>query len=56
MGIWMKTEDAGGNWPIICKLFQDEKFKGNDLSLSAQIYISENDEDDIENCRMVFPK
>ncbi len=28
----------------------------NDLSLSAQIYISEKDTDDLENCVLVFPK
>ena len=56
MGIWLKTESAEGNLPIIIKLFQDEKFKGNDLSMSAEIYISENDTDELENCTLVFPK
>lgn len=56
MGIWLKTENAGENWPVIKKLFQSEKFKDNDLSESAQIYISENDTDDIENCILVFPE
>lgn len=54
MGIWLKTENAEKNWPVICKLFQSEQFKGNDLSVSAQIYISENDTDDLENCSLVF--
>lgn len=56
MGIWLKTEKAGENWPVILKLFQEEKFKENDLSLTAQIYISENDNDEIENCTLVYPK
>lgn len=56
MGIWLKTENAGKNWPVISRLLQSEKFKGNDLSVSAQIYISENDTDDIENCTLVFPE
>ena len=56
MGIWLATENAGKNWHIVSKLFQSEKFMGNDLSLSAQIYISENDTDDLENCMLVFPK
>lgn len=56
MGIWLKTENAGENWSIISTLLQNEKFKGNDLSMSAEIYISENDADDIENCTLVFPK
>ena len=56
MGIWLETENANENWHIVSELFQSEKFKGNDLSLSAQIYISENDTDDLENCMPVFPK
>ena len=56
MGIWLKTESAEENLPIIIKLFQDEKFKGNDLSMSAEIYISENDTEEIENCTLVFSK
>lgn len=56
MGIWLKTESANENWMIIRKLFEDEKFLENDLSLSARIYISENDAEDIENCTLVFPK
>ena len=56
MGIWLTTESASENWYLIVKLFQEEKFKENDLSASAQIFISENDTDDIENCTLVFPK
>lgn len=54
MGIWLKTESANGNYPVIVKLLQEEKFKGNNLSLSAEIYISENETEDIENCTLVF--
>lgn len=56
MGIWLKTESAEENLPIIIKLFQNEKIKGNDLSVSAEIYISENDTEEIENCTLVFPR
>lgn len=56
IGIWMKTEAARENWPIITKLFREEKFKGNALSLSAKIFISENDTENIENCALVFPQ
>lgn len=54
LGIWLKTESAAENWPLILKLFQDEKFKENDLSLSAEIFISENDEEDVSNCALVY--
>lgn len=56
MGIWLETEQADEDWHMIKKLFQEEKFKENDLSVSAEIYISENDTEDIENCTLVFPK
>ena len=56
MGIWLETENAHKNWHIVRDLFQREKFIGNDLSLSAQIYISEKDTDDLENCVLVFPE
>lgn len=56
MGIWLEVENASENWHIVSELLQKEKFKGNNLSMSAQIYISENDTDDIENCTLVFPK
>ena len=55
LGIWLETESADENWPVIVKLFQEEKFKGNDLSKAAEIFISENDTEDIENCTLVFP-
>lgn len=56
MGIWLETENASANWHIVRKLFQSEKFKENDLSLSAQIYISESDTADLEDCILVFPE
>lgn len=56
MGIWLETESADKNWPMIVKLLQEEKFCGNDLSKSAEIFISENDTEDIENCTRVFPR
>lgn len=56
MGIWLKVENASESWHIVSELLQKEKFKENNLSMSAQIYISENDTDDIENCTLVFPK
>ena len=54
LGIWLET--AAHNWPLIADLFQNEQFMGNDLSASAQIYISEKDTDDLENCTLVFPQ
>ena len=60
MGIWLKTENANEHWHIVKEVFQREKFIGNDLSLSVQIYISEKDTDDftddLKNCVLVFSK
>lgn len=56
IGIWLRTESASDNWTIITRLFQEEKFIDNDLSVSAEIYISENDTEEIEKCTLVFPK
>lgn len=55
LGVWLQTESANESYPMIVKLFQEEKFEGNDLSLTAEIYISENESEDIENCNLVFP-
>ena len=56
MAIYLKTEDVNKHWSIVSELFQKEKMKGNDLSKSAEIYISQKDTDDIEDCKLVFPK
>ncbi len=56
LGIWLETESAYENYPVIVKLFKEKKFLGNDLSLSAEIYISEKEtEVNLENCTKVFP-
>lgn len=56
MGIWLEAENASESWHIVSELLQNEKFKGNDLSLTAQIYISEKDTADLEDCMLVFPQ
>ena len=56
MGIWMQTENARDSYPLIVKLFSKKKFLKNDLSQSAEIYISENECESIENCTRVYPE
>lgn len=56
LAIWLETANAAENWLLIKELFQREEFKGNDLSQSAQIYISENEVENIEKCSLVFPE
>lgn len=56
MGICLEAENASESWHIVSELLQSEKFIGNDLSLSAQIYISEKETADLEDCMPVFPQ
>ncbi len=55
IGIYLQTESAQEHYPMIVQLFREEKIMENDLSLSAEIYISENANEDIANCTLVFP-
>lgn len=55
LALWLQTEDAISAYPVIVELFRKETFMGNDLSLSAELYISEKDTDELENCRLVYP-
>jgi len=56
MGIWLSAESAKESVPGIVKLLQEEQFLENDLSTSAEIYISEKDAEEFENCTRVYPK
>lgn len=55
LAIWLQTETALSAYPVIVKLFKEETFIGNDLSLSAEVYISEKNTDELENCSLVYP-
>lgn len=55
LGIWLETDDSIKNVEQIIKLINEEIFLENDLSQSAQIYISEEECADIENCRKIYP-
>ncbi|MEY8355722.1 hypothetical protein AALB39_20505 [Lachnospiraceae bacterium 54-53] len=55
LGLWLQTESALTAYPMIIKLISEEQFMGNDLSLSAELYISEKDSAELEDCRFVYP-
>ena len=55
IGIWMKTESAKQTYSFIVDILKKEMFLGNDLSKSAEIYISKVDCDEFENCKKVYP-
>lgn len=56
MGIWLQTEDSVQSWPVVAKVLREEKFLGNDLSASVEIYISKADAAELESCTQVFPE
>ena len=55
LGIWLEAESAQQAVPLLVTLFREEPMRGNDLSQSVEIYISEQESDELENCRLVFP-
>lgn len=55
IGIWLETDNAAANYPKIIELMRSEKFFDNDLSASAEIYISEDECAKFENSRKVYP-
>ena len=54
MGIWLSAENAEESYPIVIDYIKSHRVCGNDLSLSVEIFISENECDDLENCRKVY--
>ena len=56
MGIWLETENAAENWKIVLQLFQKRMILQNDLSASAEIYISEQDTAELNDSIRVFPE
>ena len=55
MGIWLDTEDAAQNVEKVIELIKSEQILDNDLSRVAEIYISEEDCAELEQCRRVYP-
>jgi len=55
LGIWLETADAENSVKDIAELLKTEKFSDNDLSKTADIYISETECAEIENCRKFYP-
>ena len=55
MGIWLDTDDAEKNVKAVVELLSSEKILDNNLSNSAEIYISETDCAELDKCRRVYP-
>ena len=55
MGIWLETDNAAENVQKVIQLIKSEKLMDNDLSKTADIYISAEDCADVEQCEKVYP-
>lgn len=53
--VFLAADSAEKRCPEIIELLKKEKFSGNDLSKSAEIYISEQEAADFGDCRKVYP-
>ena len=56
IGIWLKTEAPDIWWPKVVELLKTERFCENDLSESALVLISGEENAEIEICRQVYPE
>ncbi len=55
VGIWLATEHAKENYPKVIEYISKKKVCGNDLSKTAEIYISQKDIATLEECEKVYP-
>lgn len=55
IGIWLSADSAAKRCREIWSLFRQERFLDNDLSQSAEIYISEQEGAEFEDCTRVQP-
>lgn len=56
LAMWLEAENAEAEIGNIVELIKTEKFCENDLSESAEIFVSEAECAKIEDCIKVFPK
>lgn len=56
LGIWLACENAAEDVKDVIALMKQQRICDNDLSQSAEVYISEKETDDIQNCRKVYPQ
>ena len=56
MGIWLETENASENVDKVISLIESEEILDNDLSRSAEVFISEEECAELEQCKRVYPE
>ncbi len=55
VGVWLAAENAKEGAELLVKLFESEKFCGNDLTKAAEIYISDSEKALLFDCERVYP-
>ena len=55
LGLWLETDNSVNNAEKIIKLIKTEKFSENDLSEIVDIFISEEECAELENCWKIYP-
>ncbi len=53
--VWLNAENAAEGAKLLVKLFESEKFCENDLTVAAEIYISEEEHALLFDCTRVYP-
>ena len=56
MGIWLETEDAAESVDKVISLIESEEILDNDLSRAAEIFISEEECAELEQCKRIYPE
>ncbi len=55
LGLWLETDDSINNVEKIIQLIKSETILENDLSKIADIFVSEEECAEVEQCRKVYP-
>ena len=56
MGLWLETEDAAESVDKVISLIESEEILDNDLSRAAEIFISEEECAELEQCKRIYPE
>lgn len=56
MGIWLDTENVSENFDKVVSLIESEEILDNDLSRAAEVFISEEECAELEQCKRVYPE
>lgn len=55
LAVWLAADCAAERYLNIIELMRNETFSENDLSKSAEVYISEKENAELDECKKVYP-